>query len=86
MPKKSRLFVSLGLAELTVQHEETPQPPPPKPPAGEGKPASELEQQKADITFFTSAEWHFGQDVSFSVALTFWRSENLSPQDLQIYS
>jgi hypothetical protein len=68
--EKVKTFRTLQPAEPTVQHEETPQPPPPKPPAGEEKPASELEQQKADIIFFTSAEWHFGQDVSFSVALT----------------
>jgi hypothetical protein len=49
-------------------------------------PASDPEQQKDDITFFTSPEEHFGQVVSFSVALTLWRRENFSPQDLQIYS
>jgi hypothetical protein len=71
MPKKSRLFVFLEAAERTVQHEETPQPPPLKPPAEGDMPASALEQQKADITFFTSPEAHFGQAVSFSVALIF---------------
>jgi hypothetical protein len=68
--KKSRLFLSLEPAEHTVQHEETPHPPPPKPPAEDENPASALEQQKADITFFTSPEPHFVQDVSFSVAPT----------------
>jgi len=34
-------------------------------------PASELEQQKEDMSFLTSLEEHFGQPVSFSVELTF---------------
>ncbi len=60
-------------AEHPVQHEETPQPPPPKPceAPDELKPASELEQQKEDISFFTSVEEHFGQSVSFSVEVSF---------------
>jgi hypothetical protein len=34
-------------------------------------PASELEQQNEDMSFFTSLEEHFGHPVSFSVELTF---------------
>lgn len=73
MPKKSRLFVLFGTAEHTVQHEETPQPPPlnPREDDEDKRPASDPEQQKEDITFFTSPEAHLGQAVSFSVALTF---------------
>ncbi|MDA8434166.1 MAG: hypothetical protein M0Z60_14575 [Nitrospiraceae bacterium] len=67
--EKVKAFRIFEPAERTVQHEETPQPPPLKPP-GEEKPASEFEQQKADITFFTSGDAHFGQQVSFSVAVT----------------
>jgi hypothetical protein len=71
--EKVKTFSSAGHpAEHPAQHEETPQPPP-KPPdePGEEKPASELEQQKEEMSFFTSFEEHLGQSVSFSVALTF---------------
>jgi hypothetical protein len=60
-------------AEPTVQHEDTPQPPPVKPPEGAEKdepPTEPEEQQNEDITFFTSFEAHFGHSVSFSPALT----------------
>jgi hypothetical protein len=48
-------------AEPTVQHEETPQPPPLKPPAGieaETLLPDPDEQQKDDILFFTFSEPH----------------------------
>jgi len=58
-------------AEPTVQHEETPQPPPENPPEGmdEGAPPPEPEvQQNEDIIFLISFDLHFGQFVSFSEA------------------
>jgi len=54
--------------EPTVQQEETPQPPPPKPLEGIGEdesPPCPDEQQKADIIFFTLSEPHLGHFVSF---------------------
>jgi hypothetical protein len=60
-------------AELTVQHEETPQPPPENPPEGileETLSPEPAEQQNEDINFLTSFDEHFGQAVSFSEVFT----------------
>jgi hypothetical protein len=87
-PEKVKTFYPKSIAaEHTVQHEEPPQPPPPKPPDGiDAEEASEPEeQQKADITFFTSRDPHLGHWAS-SFAFIPRRSENLSPHLLQIYS
>lgn len=50
------------IAEPTVQHEETPHPPPEKPPEGMGEeaapPGPEV-QQNEDMIFFTFFEAHF---------------------------
>ena len=73
MLKKSRLFILKLRAEPTVQHEETPQPPPENPPdgiAGEAPPPDPAEQQNEEITFLTSFDVHLGQTVSFSDVLT----------------
>jgi hypothetical protein len=58
-------------AEPTVQHDETPQPPPENPPEGTGKvapPPEPEEQQNVDMIFLISFDLHFGQFVSFSEA------------------
>ncbi len=57
-------MLSAIFAEPTVQHEETPQPPPENPPEGmdeEVPPPGPEEQQNAEIIFFTSFDAHFGQ-------------------------
>lgn len=68
--KKSRLFNSYSNSvEPTVQQEDCPQVPPLKPPPESEDVRSlkdEAEYEKADNTFFTLFEAHFGQDVSFS--------------------
>jgi hypothetical protein len=71
--KVKTFYQSYNSAELTVQHEETPQPPPEKPREGtdeEISPPEAEEQQNADITFFTLFVAHFGHFVSCSEALT----------------
>ncbi len=76
-------------AEPTVQHEETPQPPPPNPREGIGDeqpPPDPAEQEKEDMTFRISFESHLGHFVSASCALVFWKTENLSLHPPQIYS
>jgi hypothetical protein len=68
------LFWHAKRAEPTVQQEETPQPPPEKPP-GETDgdiflPEPEA-QQKEEIIFFTLSEEQFGHVVSFVLQLMF---------------
>ncbi len=60
--------------EPTVQHEETPQPPPLKPRDGRrGEQAEDepAEQENEDMTFFTSPEAHDGHLASFSSEFIF---------------
>jgi hypothetical protein len=80
-------------SEPNVQHEETPQPPPENPPEGIDGGMEEVtsapepaEQQKADRTFLTSFDAHFGQFVSRSEAFMLWSNENFSLHFRQIYS
>jgi len=76
-------------AEPTVQQEETPQPPPLKPPEGikeEGLLPDPDEQQNADINFFTLSEPHLGHFVSFVPLIMLCRIENRSLQFMQSYS
>jgi hypothetical protein len=79
----------LSCAEPTVQQEETPQPPPEKPPEGndgEGPLPGPEEQQKEDIIFFTFFDEHLGHLVSFCPQDMRWSRENLSSHSLQMYS
>lgn len=76
-------------SEPNVQHEETPQPPPENPPEGIDEvmsPPGPEEQQKDDITFFTSFEAHFGQFVSCLEVFMLWSAENFSLHFKHIYS
>lgn len=76
-------------AEPTVQQEETPQPPPLKPPEGieeEWLLPEPDEQQNEDILFFTLSEPHFGHFVSFFPQVMLCRTENISLQVMQSYS
>jgi hypothetical protein len=76
-------------AEPTVQQEETPQPPPEKPPVGT---AGEMlfpepeEQQNDDNIFLTSPEEHFGHLVSFWLPVMLCSRENRSQHFRHIYS
>ena len=76
-------------AEPPVQQCETPHPPPAAPPEGRGEENPDpdpLEQQKEDISFFTSDDPHLGHKASFAEAFTESKSENLSLHFRQIYS
>jgi len=69
--KVKTFYLPALCAEPTVQHDETPQPPPENPPEGlgEGAPSPEPEeQQNEDMIFLISFDPHFGQFVSFSEA------------------
>ncbi|GAB4489658.1 MAG: hypothetical protein OHK006_21600 [Thermodesulfovibrionales bacterium] len=75
-------------AEPTAQQDETPQPPPENPREEDRSwllPES-VEQQKDDMTFFTSFDEHFGQFVEDGQLPTRWSRENRSPHFVQIYS
>ncbi len=97
--KKSRHFIAYCrcryLAEHTVQHRETPQPPPAPcewpddeqpPPDPKSEPEPELEQQKAETTFLVFFDAHFGHWAPSPAALMLCRRENFSLHVLHMYS
>ena len=82
-------YVFDDYSEPNVQHEETPQPPPENPLEGMDEvpsPSEAEEQQNEDITFFTSFDEHFGQQVSCPEAFMLWSNENFSLHFRHIYS
>jgi hypothetical protein len=88
---KGSLFLghSSKCAEPPVQHEETPQPLPEKPPEGSDVAtffSEPEEQQKEDINFLISADEQFGHAVSLSLQPMFCRRENRSLQTKHSYS
>jgi hypothetical protein len=81
-------FLSVAYPELTVQQDETPQPPPPKE-GTEGEDDETLlpwQQLNADSFFLMSFEPHSVQTVSFSVVPIFWSTAKVLWHLLHTYS
>lgn len=94
IPTDSRLrvsctFNSFFVAELTVQHELTPQPPPPPPQAGAevaGENPLPIDGLNVESIFFTSFEPQAGHIVSFSEDPRLCNAEKILLHFLQVYS
>jgi hypothetical protein len=77
-----------GWSEPTVQQEEMPQPPPPRPDGGTDVeiPPPESDVEKGDSIFLTSPELHLGHFVSRSEECMLWINANFSEHFPHIYS